>query len=112
MLSISLENHKFENICSPLPLKIIASGTYMFNPTVSGPRRTYVPNICLNYIDSTYARDGRGLSHLSNAFALSCTHAVLFASSRVHRAGYGFCDLFAVFGATRGGRTTDQSLPA
>ena len=57
------ENHRFENICSPFPLKIITWGTFVFNATVSGPRRTYVPNICPNYIDNTYARDGRGPSH-------------------------------------------------
>ena len=27
------------------------------------PRRTYVPNICFNYIDNAYARDDRGPSH-------------------------------------------------
>ena len=64
MFSIPLENHKFENICSPRPLKITAWGTYMFNATVSGPRRAYVPSIRLNYIDNTYARDGHGPSHL------------------------------------------------
>ena len=63
MFSISLENHRCEDICSPFSLKIINSGKCVFNPPVLDPRRTYVPNICFNYIDNAYARDDRGPSH-------------------------------------------------
>jgi hypothetical protein len=44
-------------------LNIIDLGTCVFNPPVLDPRRTYVPNICFNYIDNAYARDDRGPSH-------------------------------------------------